>query len=99
MLLRRSEGTYVPRLQFSERFAADLALMESPKLEARIMSCLDNIEMLGEFGSANIPDSVKLEFGGCVRKVAVNPFDLIYSYYPQLDLVRVEALIHQRAAW
>lgn len=33
-----------------------------------------------------------------VRKVAVNPFDLVYSWYPEDDLVRVEALVHQKAA-
>lgn len=88
----------MPRLEFSERFANDLALVESERLEARILANLDNIEMFGEFGSPNIPDSIAERFGGGIRKVAVNPFDLIYTYYPELDLVRVEALVHQRAA-
>ena len=89
----------MPRPEFSERFVNDLALVESPRLEARILANLDNIEMFGEFGSPNIPDSIVKRFGGGVRKVAVNPFDLIYTYYPEQDLVRVEALVHQRAAW
>lgn len=89
----------MPKLEFSERFAKDLALAESPKLEARILSCLDSIESFGEFGSANIPASIKQEFGAGVRKVAIKPFDLIYTLYSEQDLVRIEALVHQRAAW
>lgn len=48
---------------------------------------------------APTPASVKLQFGDGVRKVAPNPFDLVYTYFPERDLVHVEALIHQRAAW
>ena len=88
----------MPRFEFSERFVNDLALVESSRLETRILASLDNIEMLDEFGSLNIPDSIVEQFGGGVRKVAVNPFDLIYTYYPEQDLVRVEALGHPRAA-
>lgn len=89
----------MPRLEFSERFAEDLAHIESPKLEARILADLDNIELFGKFGSSNIPESIRLEFGEGVRKVAVNPFDLIYTFYADQDLVRIEALIHQKSAW
>lgn len=85
------------KLKFSERFANDLSPVESHKLEARVLADLDNIEVFGEFGGAVIPESVKEQFGAEVRKVAVNPFDLIYSYYPEQDLARVEVLIHQRA--
>ena len=33
-----------------------------------------------------------------LRRIVVSPFDLIYTYYPEEDLARVEALVHQRAA-
>lgn len=89
----------MPRLEFSERFAEDLAAVTSPRLEGRILSGLDSIELFGEFGSPNIPESIKEEFGEGVRKVAVNPFDLVYTFYPEEDLCRIEALVHQRAAW
>ncbi|WP_165253629.1 sirohydrochlorin cobaltochelatase [Adlercreutzia sp. ZJ304] len=89
----------MPRLEFSERFANDLAMVTSPKVESRILEDLDNIEMFAEFGSANIPMSIREEFGDGVRKVANNPFDLVYTFYPELDLIRIEALIPQRAAW
>lgn len=89
----------MPRLEFSERFAGDLAAVTSSRLEGRILSDLDSIELFGEFGSPNIPESIKEEFGEGVRKVAVNPFDLVYTFYPEEDLCRIEALVHQRAAW
>lgn len=86
----------MPRLEFSERFVNDMSFIESAKLEARILENLDNIEMFGEFGSSYIPSSIKKDFGEGLRKVAVNPFDLIYTFYKDQDFVRVEALVHQR---
>lgn len=88
----------MPRLEYAERFANDLALIRSPKVEARILENLDNIERFGEFGTLLVPPSIKREFGDNVRKVAVNPFDLVYTLYSEQDLARIEALIHQRAA-
>lgn len=88
----------MPRLEYAERFANDLVLIRSPKVEARILENLDNIERFGEFGALLVPPSIKREFGDSVRKVAVNPFDLVYTLYPEQDLARIEALIHQRAA-
>lgn len=88
----------MPRLEFSERFADDLASVTSPAVESRMLDNLDNIERFGEFGSANVPESIIRTFGAGVRKVAVNPFDLVYTYYPDADLARIEALVHQRAA-
>ncbi len=86
----------MPRVEYSERFAEDLAKVTSAKVEAQIFTDLDNIERFGEFGSRIIPQSIKDEFGEGVRKVAVNPFDIIYTFYSDRDLVRIEALIHQR---
>jgi hypothetical protein len=88
----------MPRLEYSERFAEDLARVTSAKVEARIYAALDNIEAFGDFGSKVVPDSIREDFGGGVRKVVVSPFDLVYTYYPSDDLVRIEALVHQRAA-
>ncbi len=86
----------MPKLEYSERFAEDLAKVTLAKVEAQILTDFDNIEHFGEFGSRIIPQSIKDEFGEGVRKVAVNPFDIIYTFYPDRDLVRIEALIHQR---
>ena len=88
----------MPRLEYSDRFADDLAHVTSDKDEARIYIALDNVEAFGDFGSRVVLDSIREDFGEGVRKVVVNPFDLVYTYYPDDDLVRVEALVHQRAA-
>lgn len=34
-----------------------------------------------------------------LRKLAVNPFDLVYAYDAERDIVFIEAPIHQRTAW
>lgn len=81
------------------RFARDIAEITSPKLEQRIFDMLDCIEAYGEFGSTNIPVSVKLSYGEEIRKVAINPFDLIYTLDSEMDVIQIEALIHQCAAW
>ncbi|MEF2655706.1 MAG: sirohydrochlorin cobaltochelatase [Eggerthellaceae bacterium] len=88
----------MPRLEFSDRFATDLADVESDRVFDLIMECLSNIERFGEFGSRNIPRSIKQKFGENVRKAAVNPFDLVYTYYDECNVVRVEALVLQRQA-
>ena len=88
----------MPRLEYSERFAEDVARVTSAKVEARLYAALDNVEAFGDFGSKVVPDSIREGFGEGVRKVVVSPFDLVYTHYPDEDLVRVEALVHQRAA-
>ena len=92
-------GKPVPELEYSERFAEDLAMVTSARVEERIFRVLDGIEMFGGLGSRDVPKSISERFGGGVRKVTVNSFDLVYTFYPQKDLVRVEALVHQRTAW
>lgn len=89
----------MPELEYSERFAEDLAAVTSARVEERIFRALDGIEMFGGLGSRDVPRSISERFGGDVRKVTVNSFDLVYTFYPQKDLVRAEALVHQRTAW
>lgn len=89
----------MPRVEFSHRFAEDLALVRSEKVESAVYSVLESVRLFGGMGSLNVPRSIREEFEGGVRKVAVNPFDLVYTYYPDEDLVRIEALVHQKAAW
>ena len=89
----------MPELEYSERFAEDLAAVTSARVEERIFRVLDDIEMFGGLGSRDVLKSISERFGGDVRKVTVNSFDLAYTFYPQKDLVRVEALVHQRTAW
>ena len=87
----------MPRLEYSERFANDLASVTSERVEKLVMESLDNIELFGEYGSFLLPESIRLEFGEGVRKVVVGPFDLIYTWCPEKDVARIEALVSQRA--
>ena len=85
----------MPRLEFSDLFAEDLASVTSTRVEQHILAVLDCLEQYGEYGSAVVRPSIQRPFGN-VRRVPVNPFDLLYTYYPDEDLVRVEALVAQR---
>ncbi len=98
-MLSKRNAPPVARLLFSERFADDLSRVETAKLEQRILENLKNIERFGDIGSSLVPKSIKRDFGSNVRKIAVNPFDLVYTYYPESDTAYVEALVHQRAAF
>ena len=87
------------KLLYSDRFASDLAGVTSAKIERKIFDILDTIEAAGDIGSKAVPESIRSEFGAGVRKLAVNPFDLVYTYDIERDIAFIEALIHQRAAW
>ena len=57
------------------------------------------IEGAGYIDSKAVPESIRSEFGAGIRKLAVNPFDLVYTYDAERDIVFIEAPIHQRTAW
>lgn len=87
----------MPRLEFSEHFANGLATLTSPRVEERVMRVLDVLETFGELGSSLVPESITRRYGGNVRKVADEPLELVYTFYPDEDLVRVEALVYGRS--
>ena len=87
------------RLEYSWRFADDLASVTSEEVEAHVMRCLDALESFPEIGSPLVPDRIEREIGPGVRKIVVAPFDLVYTYRSGADVVQVEALVPQRAAW
>ena len=57
------------------------------------------IEGAGDIDSKAVPESIRSEFGAGIRKLAVNPFDLVYTYDAERDIVFIEAPIHQRTGW
>lgn len=87
------------KLLYSDRFASDLAGVTSANIERKIFDILDTIEAADDIGSKAVPESIRSEFGADVRKLAVNPFDLVYTYDAERDIVFIEAPIHQRIAW
>ena len=87
------------KLLYSDRFASDLAGVTSANIERKIFAILDAIEAAGDIGSKAVPESIRSEFGAGVRKLAVNPFNLVYTYDAERDIVFIEAPIPQRAPW
>ena len=65
----------------------------------KIFDILDTIEAAGDIGSKAMPESIRSEFGAGIRKPAVNPFDLVYTYDAERDIVFIKAPIRQRTAW
>lgn len=49
------------------------------------------IEGAGDIDSKAVPESIRSEFGAGIRKLAVNPFDLVYTYDAERDIVFIEA--------
>lgn len=46
-----------------------------------------------------VPRSLLEKQGDSVCTAPVNPFDIVYTYDKEKDLVILHALIHQKAAW
>lgn len=84
---------------FAERFLEDASHVWSERLRLSLANVLLNIEAFPEIGSKNLPLSIKEEFGGDVRKVAVSPFDLIYEFKKDENAVFVYALVPMRSAY
>lgn len=87
------------RLEYSWRLADDLASVASEEVEAHVMRCLDALESFPEIGSPLVPDRIEREFVNGVRTIVVTPCDLVYTCQSGADVVQVEALVPQRAAW
>lgn len=87
------------KLLYSDRFASGLAGVTSTNIERKILDILDAIEAASDIGSKAVLESIRYEFGAGVRKLAVNPFNLVYTYDAERDIVFIEAPIHQRTAW
>lgn len=86
------------KVEVSEGFVEDMtqAYMDSKREE--IWYAVSLLEFAPEMGSRILPTSIKRRFGDTVRKVVVDPFDIIYRYFAEQDLVYVVGLVHQRAA-
>ena len=88
----------MPRLRYTERFLDEAAALYSPKVRTSLDQALDAIELFGDVGSRNVPESIRRQFVGIeVRKAPVGPFDLVYSLDEQHDVAYLHALIHQKA--
>lgn len=83
-------------IDFSEVFVEGMLKV---RLESKRNEIYEKIELLAfvpEMGSRILPESVARRFGKEVRKIVVDPFDIIYRYVPEEDLIFVEGLLYQR---
>ena len=87
------------RVHVARSFQQDLSIVESDRVFNDILNTVDLLEVIPTMGSRDVPESIRKTFSGQVRKIPVNPFDIVTIYHEEEDLVEVAALVHQRAAW
>lgn len=85
-------------IDFSEAFVEDMLKVRLASKRDEILSRIELLEYVPEMGSRILPSSVSLRFGGEAYKLVADPFDVIYQYFPNDDLVYVVALLYQREA-
>lgn len=90
-------GVKMASIDFAEEFIEDMLQVEISSKEEEIFEAISLLEEAPEIGSQILPLSIRRRFGSDVRKLVVKPFDVIYQYYPESDLVYVVGLWHQRA--
>lgn len=83
---------------YADRFLDDASRVWSGRLRIALANILANVEAFPDIGSRNVPASIKKEFGEGVRKVACEPFDVVYEYDEASDAVFIYALIPMRSA-
>ena len=88
----------MPRMIYTDGFLDDAAAIWSDRVQDRLERMLRAIEAFPGIGSPDIPASIQAAYGPRVRKVVVEPFDLIYEYDPDADAVIVYGLVPFRAA-
>lgn len=82
----------------TSRFIKDVNKVYSVRLDVKLLKALNQIELFPNSGSSDIPQSIKAKYGPRIQKVALKPFDLIYLYEEEADIVILLALIHMRHA-
>lgn len=86
------------RIIYTDAFIED---MLGVKLASKRDEILGKVDLLSDFpdlGSANVPKSIRQEYGSSIRKLVVSPFDIVYEYDQDAQAVYVLGLVHQRAA-
>ena len=86
------------RVVVLDSFDEDLEHVTSARVYNAILDAVESLEQFPQRGSISIPKSIKSKYGTRVRKIVVNPFDVVYSYDSQDDIVIVMGLVHQRNA-
>lgn len=88
----------MPRVELTERFVGDAAGIWPDRAYDYAHRAVRMLESFPEMGSTDVPPSIVREFGEGVRKCVIAPFDLVYEYDEQSDVVYVYALVPCRQA-
>lgn len=57
------------------------------------------LDEMPDISAKIVPRSLLEKQGDSVRITPVNPFDIVYTYDKEKDLVIFHALVNQKAAW
>lgn len=79
-------------LRIADEFVYDIAGITSQRLLAEIHDAVSLLADNPKMGSPNIRNSLRVAFGGGIRKLVVSPFVIIYRY--QDGIVDVLACVY-----
>lgn len=85
-------------VRLADGFRDDLLAVKSDRVLNEILHVVFLLEVAPNMGSKDLPDSIREKYGDRVRKMPVNPFDIITEYHEDDDVVDVLALVHQKMA-
>lgn len=71
----------------------------SVRVANSVESKLLTLKTIPTFGSSDLPQSIRKQFGEQVRKISCPPFLIIYEYFTNDDLCVIYDLIHERQAY
>lgn len=86
------------RMIYTEGFLDDAAAIYSPRVRQELLQVLSAIETFPGIGSSAVPTSIQEQYGSGVLKAVIKPFDLVYEYNKEDDIVVVYGLVPFRAA-
>lgn len=86
-------------VRITEGFERDLQIVTSQRVLGDILHVVELLPLAPSLGSADVPESIARMFGDGVRKIPVNPFDVVTQYHEAEDAVDVLGLVHQKSAW
>lgn len=85
------------KLVFAESYFETVGQLTSRRLQDRLERLLELMQDVPTFGSTNVRDSLKQEFGPYCMTADLSPFDLVFEYDPETDIANVYGIVHQRS--
>jgi hypothetical protein len=74
-------------LVVTANFENALQEIYSNNLLDKIQKALEQIQIIPDISAANVPNSILKKWGDGVRILPVNPFDIVYTYNCQDELI------------